>query len=51
MKTFVFILSEDRVLVIKAQSLESAMEEVKKDWYPNAFYDSFEVKMVTGMNF
>jgi hypothetical protein len=50
MTTFVFILSADRVLVIQSETLKEAMDEVKKDWYPGAFEDSFEVKIATGVS-
>ena len=50
MKTYVFTLSSERVLVIRAKDIHAAMKEVEENWYSAAFEDSFTVKMVTGSN-
>ena len=50
MKTFVFVLSADRVLLVKAGNVRDAMDIVEERWNKGAFGDSFQVFMVTGID-
>lgn len=50
MKIYIFTLSADRVLVIRAENVRKAMEEVEVNWYPSAFDDPFSVQLATGDN-
>lgn len=48
MTTYIFLLSDNRILVIKANDIRSAMDKVEKEWYPAAFAYSFQVLIATG---